>query len=149
LNVTNVVTDIDVPPQTLTFSLLMNPLNSTLNTAGVFNWRPSVSQAGTTNPVSVKVTDNGTPNLIATNNFNVIVNPVSKPSLGTVSYSGTQLSVTVNSGTVGPDYVVEVSTNLASWQAWQTNNSPPQPLTFTDTTVSTEPTKFYRVKLSP
>lgn len=149
MNVTNVVTDIDVPPQTLTFSLLMNPLNSTLNTAGVFNWRPSVSQAGTTNPVSVKVTDNGTPNLIATNNFNVIVNPVSKPSLGTVSYSGTQLSVTVNSGTVGPDYVVEVSTNLASWQAWQTNNSPPQPLTFTDTTVSTEPTKFYRVKLSP
>jgi pectin methylesterase-like acyl-CoA thioesterase len=149
LNVTNIVTDIDVPPQTLTFGLLANPLNSTLSAAGVFNWRPSVGQAGTTNPVSVIVTDNGTPNLSATNNFNVIVNPVSKPSLGTISYNGTQLSFTVNSGTVGPDYVVEVSTNLTGWQTLLTTNSPPQPFTFTDAIASGAPTRFYRVRLSP
>jgi pectin methylesterase-like acyl-CoA thioesterase len=149
LNITNIVIDPDVPPQTLTFGLLANPLNSTLNAAGVFNWRPSVSQAGTTNPVSVEVTDNGTPNLSATNNFNVIVNPVSKPSLGTILYNGTQLSVTVNGGTVGPDYVVEISTNLTGWQPLLTSNSPPQPFTFTDTTTSTAPARFYRVRLSP
>jgi len=148
-SITNIVIDPDVPPQTLTFGLLANPLNSTLNAAGVFNWRPSVSQAGTTNPVSVEVTDNGTPNLSATNNFNVIVNPVSKPSLGTILYNGTQLSVTVNGGTVGPDYVVEISTNLTGWQPLLTSNSPPQPFTFTDTTTSTAPARFYRVRLSP
>jgi len=149
LNVTNVATDLDAPPQALTFSLLTNPLNSTLNATGVFNWRPSVSQAGTTNPVSVKVTDNGTPNLSATNNFNVIVNPVSKPSLGTISFNATQLSVTVNGGTAGPDYVVEFSTNLIDWQTLLTTNSPPQPFTFTDAIVSNVQAKFYRVGLSP
>ncbi len=149
LNVTNVATDPDAPPQMLTFSLLTNPSNSTLNAAGVFNWRPSVSQAGTTNPVSVMVADNGTPSLSATNNFNVIVNPVSKPGLGTISYNGTQFSATVSAGTIGPDYVVEISTNLTGWQALLTTNSPPQPFTFTDTTVSSAPAKFYRVRLSP
>ena len=149
LNITNIVTDPDVPPQTLTFGLLTSPLNSTLSAAGVFNWRPSINQAGTTNPISVEVTDNGAPNLSATNNFNVIVNPVSKPSLGTILYNGTQLSLTVNGGTIGPDYVVEVSTNLTSWQALLTTNSPPQPFTFTDATTSIAPAKFYRVRLSP
>lgn len=149
LNITNIVTGPDVPPQTLTFGLLAHPLNSTLSAAGVFNWRPSVSQAGTTNPVSVEVTDNGTPNLSATNNFNVIVNPVSKPSLGTISYNGTQLSFTVNGGPVGPDYVVEVSTNLTGWQTLLTTNSPPQPFIFTDITTSIAPARFYRVRLSP
>jgi pectin methylesterase-like acyl-CoA thioesterase len=149
LNITNIVTDPDVPPQTLTFSLLTNPLTSTLNAAGVFNWRPSVNQAGTTNPVSVIVTDNGTPNLSATNKFNVIVNPVSKPALGIISYSGTQLSFAVDGGTVGPDYVVEVSTNLTGWQTLLTTNSPPQPFTFSEATTSGAAATFYRVRLSP
>ena len=149
LNVTNIATDVDAPLQTLTFGLLTSPLNSTLSGTGVFNWRPSVSEAGTTNSVSVEVTDNGTPNLSATNNFKVIVNPVSKPSLGTILYNGTQLNVMVNSGTVGPDYVVEVSTNLTGWQTLLTTNSPPQPFTFTDTTISTASARFYRVRLSP
>jgi hypothetical protein len=149
LNLTNLVTDPDVPPQILTFSLLANPAGSTLSAAGVFNWRPSVSQAGTTNPVSVEVTDNGTPNLSATNNFKVIVNPVSKPGLGTISYNGTQLSLTVSGGSVGPDYIVEASTNLTAWQTLLATNSPPQPFTFTDAGVSNTPAKFYRVRLSP
>jgi pectin methylesterase-like acyl-CoA thioesterase len=149
LNITNVATDIDAPPQTLTFNLLTNPSGSTLDAAGVFTWRPSASQGGTTNPVSVKVTDNGTPNLSTTNNFNVIVNPVSKPGLGTISYSGTQLSITVSGGTVGPDYVVDASTNLTDWQTLLTTNLPPQPFTFADTTISTAPAKFYRVRLVP
>jgi pectin methylesterase-like acyl-CoA thioesterase len=149
LSITNIVTDPDVPPQTLTFGLLTNPFNSTLNAAGVFNWRPSANQGGTTNPVSVEVTDNGTPNLSATNNFKIIVNRISRPSLGTISYNGTQLSFAVNGGTVGPDYVVEVSTNLIGWQNLLTSNSPPQPFTFADATISGASTKFYRVRLSP
>jgi len=149
LNVTNIATDIDAPPQMLTFSLLTGPSNSILNAAGVFNWRPPASQGGTTNLVSVMVADNGTPSLSATNKFNVVVNPVSKPGLGTISYNSTQLNVTVNGGTVGPDYVVEVSTNLSGWQVLLVTNSPPQPFIFTDRPVSDAPAKFYRVRLSP
>jgi hypothetical protein len=66
-----------------------------------------------------------------------------------VSYNGTQVSIMVNGETVGPDYVVEVSTNLTGWQTLLTTNSPPQPFSFSDTTVSTSPAKFYRVRLSP
>ena len=97
----------------------------------------------------MKVADKGTPNLGTTNNFNVIVNPVSKPGWGTISYNGTQLNITVSGGTVGPDYVVEVSTNLTGWQTWLTTNSPPQPSNFADTTISNSPAKFYRVRMSP
>ena len=87
LVITNAVTDPDVPPLTLTFSLLSGPTNATLTTDGsgtngVFVWRAPVGQAGTTNPVSVQVADNGTPNLSATNNFNVIVNPLNPAGAG-------------------------------------------------------------------
>ncbi len=58
--ITNVVTDPDVPPQTLTFNLLNAPANATLTTVngtnGILMWRPLVSQAGTANLVSVQVT---------------------------------------------------------------------------------------------
>jgi hypothetical protein len=149
ITITNIATDPDVPPQILTFSLLAGPTDSTFSAAGVFNWRAAASQSGSTNPVSVKVTDNGTPNLSATNNFKVIVNPASKPSLGSVSFSGNQLSITVNGGTVGPDYVVEVSSNLTDWQTLVMSNTPPEPFLFTDTNNQTAPAKYYRIKLSP
>jgi glucuronoarabinoxylan endo-1,4-beta-xylanase len=40
---TNVATDLDSPPQTLTFNLLNAPTNATLNSSnGIFSWRPLV-----------------------------------------------------------------------------------------------------------
>ena len=149
LTVTNVATDAEAPPQTLSFSMLAGPTNSTLSAAGIFSWRPPASQGGTTNPVSVKVADNGTPNLSATNQFIVMVNPVSKPGMGTISYEGTQLSFMITGGTTGPDYVVEASTNLTVWQTLLTTNSPPQPFAFTDTPPAVASKRFYRVRLSP
>ena len=64
LNITNTATDADVPAQILTFGLPIGPTNATLGaSSGVFNWRPLVTQANTTNPVTIVVTDNGAPNL--------------------------------------------------------------------------------------
>ena len=150
LLITNTATDSDSPLQTLTYSLPVAPANATLGAAsGILNWRPLVSQANSTNAFTVVVTDNGTPSMSATQNFNVIVNPVLVPKLGTVSLNGMQLSVPVSGGTVGPDYVVEVSTNLTGWQTLVTTNTPPQPFVLTDTNPPTAPAKFYRIRLSP
>jgi glucuronoarabinoxylan endo-1,4-beta-xylanase len=148
LVLTNVATDQDNPPQTLTFSLLNAPTNALLTTSnGDFVWRSLVSQAGTTNMIAIQVADNGTPNLSATNSFNVIVNPLVQPVLGSITLAGGQVNLVVN-GAQGPDYTLLTSTNLTGWQALFTTNSPPMPFTFMDTNL-TAPARFYRIQIGP
>jgi hypothetical protein len=151
LQVTNLATDPDVPPQSLTFTLLSGPTNATFATnatSAVFTWRPLVSQANSTNPVSVSVSDNGSPSLSATNNFTVAVNPLTNPVIGSVTVSGGQANLMVG-GPTGPDYTLLTSTNLVDWLVWFTTNSPALPLTFVDTNAVNFPMRFYRVQLGP
>lgn len=95
------------------------------------------------------MTDNGTPNLSATNSFSIIVNPLPPPAVGSLSYSAGQFSLTV-SGEVGPDYALQTSTNLANatWTTVLTTNSPPSPFTFTDTNAAAL-AQFYRIVVGP
>lgn len=149
LVLTNVASDPNAPPQTLTFSLLASPANATLNTSnGVFTWRPWVSQASTTNQIKVKVADNGTPSLSATNNFAIAVNPLTPTVLSSISASNGQVSL-VATGPSGPDYALLVSTNLANWLILFTSNSPMTPLTFIQTNLNGYPARFYRIQLGP
>ncbi|TAK95942.1 MAG: hypothetical protein EPO07_14960, partial [Verrucomicrobia bacterium] len=116
VNFTNNATDPDVPAQSLTYSLLSAPGNATLGaSSGVFNFRPTVSQGGTSNYISLYVADNGSPSLSATQSFSVVVNPLSQSSAGAGSYSGGTFGGTV-SGDTGPDYEVLASTNLVDWE---------------------------------
>jgi autotransporter-associated beta strand protein len=150
VNITNVVTDPDVPPQSLTFTLLAGPTNATLDaSSGVFTLRPLVSQADTTNAISIMVADNGTPSLSSTQSFNVIVNPLTAPTISAPSSAGGQFNLTVN-GQTGPDYAVQVSTNLAqgNWTTIFTASSPSMPFTFGDTNTAA-PMQFYRVIVGP
>jgi pectin methylesterase-like acyl-CoA thioesterase len=152
VSVANVATDPDVPAQTLTFSLLNGPASAAVNSSsGIFTWRPTVSFAGTSNPVQVVVTDNGTPNLSATNSFNVIVNPLTQPVASTPAYSGGQFTVTV-SGQIGPDYELQGATNLAggSWTDIATTNSPASsPFMLTDPNAAAQPAQYYRIVVGP
>ena len=152
LMVTNAATDTDQPPQTLTFSLLNAPTNATLtplnNTNAVFTCRPLVSQANTTNTITVKVADNGTPSLSATNSYMIKVNPLAQPTISSISVSGGQVSL-MATGAVGPDYTLWASTNLTSWQVLFTSNSPVTPVTLVDTNFNTNPVRFYRIQLGP
>jgi hypothetical protein len=149
LLVTNTATDTDSPPQTLTFSLPVAPTNATLGTAnGIFNWRPLVTQANTTNSVQVVVTDNGTPNLSATQNFSVVVNPLMSPNIISSGISGGQFNFSLN-GQVGPDYAVQCSTNLASWDTLLITNPSAMPFNWSDTNTTSWPQQFYRVKTGP
>jgi glucuronoarabinoxylan endo-1,4-beta-xylanase len=150
LVITNAATDTNPPPQTLTFSLLSAPTNATLtplnNTNAVFTWRPLVSQANTTNPITVQVVDSAS--LSATNNFNVIVNPLAQPTVSSINVAGGQVNL-VATGAVGPDYTLWASTNLMSWQVLFTSNSPVTPVTLVDTNFNANPVRFYRIQLGP
>jgi O-glycosyl hydrolase len=155
LQVTNLATDPDLPSQNLTFSLLSAPTNATLTplnaTNAVFAWRPLVSQASSTNPVSVAVADSGWPILSATNNFTVTVNPLTNPVIGSVTVTGGQVSLGVTDwGLQGPDYTLETATNLlGTWQVLFTVGSTNSPVTLMTDTNSTDPVRFYRIQIGP
>jgi pectate lyase len=143
LNITNVATDPDVP---LTFSLLSAPGNATLGaSSGVFTWRPLIAEAGTTNLITVKVADNGSPILSATQSFHVIVSAPAQPQMPAFGFNNGQFTLTIT-GDTGPDYIVQVSTNLMDWTGVVTN---PMPFTWTDTGASNFSQQFYRIKLGP
>jgi hypothetical protein len=150
LAVTNTATDMDVPAQVLTFRLAgSGPTNATLGTnSGVFAWRPLATQADTTNHFVVVVTDNGTPNLSATQSFNVTVNALTLPNITSPAWAGGQFSLSVG-GQVGPDYAVQASTNLAGWNTLFITNSPAMPFSWMDNDTNAYPTRFYRIKIGP
>jgi len=152
LVVTNAAVDTDSPPPALTFSLLHAPTNATLATAnstnGIFTWRPLVSQANTTNLVSVQVTEQGTPSLSATNNFKVTVNPLSRETLNSIRISN-GITTLVAGGTLGPDYTLLTSTDLVNWRVLFTTNSPALPVTLVVTNSVANAVGFYRIKIGP
>jgi hypothetical protein len=146
---TLVAADADSPAQTLTFSLLTGPANSLVqinNTNALFSWRPSVTNANSTNLITVKVADSGSPSLSTTQSFKVIVNPLARPVVSSAALINGKFILQV-SGDAGPDYAVQVSTNMIDWNIVSTNNSPTMP--FACTNPSTAPMQFYRVKAGP
>src|SRR5206468_824514 len=77
LNVSASATDSDIPTNTLTFSLVSAPAGMTINANnGAISWMPTEAQGPNTNTVTVRVSDNGSPNLSDTKSFTVTVNEV-------------------------------------------------------------------------
>jgi hypothetical protein len=141
-------TDTDQPPQTLSYVLLAGPTNAMLNTnSGAFSFRPLVTQAGSTTSFTVKVFDNGSPSLSATQSFSVVVNPLTAPNISGISIAGGQFSFQI-SGQSGPDYAIETSTNFVQWTNVFTTNPPTLPFTWTDIKTNASE-RFYRIKLGP
>jgi endonuclease G len=73
LNLTAVGSDLDLPAQTLTYSLTGSvPSGASINpSTGAFSWTPTAAQGGHIYTLTVRVTDDGTPNLFAERQFNV------------------------------------------------------------------------------
>jgi hypothetical protein len=144
LIVTNTATDPDSPPQLLTFSLDPGaPAGATIGaTNGVLMWTPDDSQTGT-NSITVRVTDNGFPNLSDEIAFMVIVLP--RPVLLSPIDSNGLVSLIWNTVS-GMTYRVQFKTNLLD-AAW-TDLAPDVVAVgatsgFTQTNLSS--TAFYRV----
>jgi hypothetical protein len=73
-----VASDTNLPPQTLTFSLDSGapPGTAIHATNGLFTWTPSEAQGPGVYPVTIRVTDDGSPSLSATQAITITVNEV-------------------------------------------------------------------------
>ncbi len=155
LLVTNTVTDPAVPAETLTWSLLgaasgasIRSLNST---NGVFSWRPAMGQSPSTNSFKVVVTDNGTPQLSATQTQVVIVQQPAPPTLVAPALGHGSWSFNIT-GASGPDYVIQATSSLnvtSHWLPVLTNFNATPPFQFNENSATNFPGKFYRVLLQP
>jgi hypothetical protein len=149
LNVTNNATDPNQPPLPLTFSLLNAPAGATIDaSSGIFTWRPIIAQANTTNLITLKVENNFSPSLTATQSFTVVVNLVVAPGLSNVLFSNGAFGFRISGGN-GPDYLIQTSTNLADWSTLLNTNPVALPFDWTDTNSPADPARFYRVLLGP
>lgn len=149
LLVTNLASDPNVPPLPLTFSLSNPPPGASINAnSGLFSWRPTMAQSPSTPTVAVVVSDNEVPPLTATQSFTVTVNQPASPMINAASITNGQLGFWIN-GNTGPDYTIEVSTNLTSWTPVNTSSSPSLPYFWADTNSLSYPFLFYRVVLGP
>jgi len=148
LVVSNSIVNPATPPLTLTWATIAAPSGVNLNaSSGVMTWRPAIAQSPTTNTISYKVTDGGTPPLSATQSFlATVISPVT-PTLSQARATNNIFSMQVN-GSSGPDYMVLASTNLTGWSPLWTNYSPVLPFNFTDTPTNSSQ-RFYRVLLGP
>jgi len=87
LAVSAVGSDVDDPANALVYSLDTAPTGMTIDsTTGAISWTPAEDQGPGDHPVTVRVTDNGTPVLFGTASFSVHVNEVnSPPVLGAIN----------------------------------------------------------------
>ena len=146
LVLTNIATDAESPPQTLTFQLVTGPPGALLTSdTGVFGWRPAPSHIFTTNMVIIKVSDNGNPVLSATQSFNIIVLPPTHPLITDVTMTNDTWTMKIWSG-LSAEHAVEYSTNLSDWIRLFATIGPLLPLHWSDSNLATYPVRFYRVR---
>jgi hypothetical protein len=154
LVITNSATDVDVPTNSMAFSLNPGPAGADIDaTNGVFVWTPDSSFANTTNSVTVMVTDDNpdavnSQQLNDSKSFTVFVLPPPTFSSAVVSNDLLTLSWSAISGQT---YRVQYNTNLLDTN-W--TDLPPD-VTATDTTATwsdsilSDTQRFYRVRVVP
>jgi hypothetical protein len=96
----------------------------------------------------VTVADNGSPSLTNSMSFQVIIPPVAAPQVSSTHFTNGQFTLQVT-GDIGPDYLIETSTNLLHWNTIFTTNSPTLPFTWSDSESGQSAQRFYRVLLGP
>lgn len=108
---TNVATDADLPVNHLTYSLDAGaPFGATVNvTSGVFSWQTGDLHAGTTNSVTVRVTDNGIPPAADAQAFAITV--LARPTAQPVAVSEDEFVLTWNA-VPGTKYRVQYKDDL-------------------------------------
>jgi len=152
LSISNSAVDPYVPPRTLAWTLPRAPVGATINRAtGLLTWRPAMAQSATTNLLAVVVSDNGSPSLSTTQTFSVTVRQPINPQINLATLNGGAFQFNV-SGNLGPDYIIEATTNLSLTKSWlpiYSNASAVLPFIFTNSISTNIDQEYYRVLLGP
>jgi len=121
LTFTASATDADLPAQNLTYSLdaVSVTAGMSINTStGAFSWTPSEVQGGTTYPVTISVTDNGTCSLIDTETIIITVNEVNvAPVLAAISNKSVDEEIALSFNNSATDHDLPAQTLAYSLDA--------------------------------
>jgi hypothetical protein len=146
ISFTATASDVDLPGQTLTFTLNAPvPAGATIGLGtGLFNWTPATNQGPASYSITVRVTDNGTPPLSDTKTFNIAV--LNLPHVTRVAITNSMVMISWESYP-GRRYVIETTTDLTNPNWTQVGSD-----VFPDSTTASvslpggaEPKRFYRV----
>ena len=153
ISISVIASDADLPTQALTYSLEPGaPTGATIGAAtGLFSWTPSTAQGGTTNTVSVRITDSSIPPGSTTISFKVVVQSVQAQS--------PRITATVSSGRCtltwetqnGGRYRLQYKDGLgeAAWQTLADVTGNGATMSHVDTATSSTGDRFYRIELLP
>jgi hypothetical protein len=142
--------DADLPTNALSFSLVTAPTGANIDpSTGAFRWTATPADAGTVKPVTIQVSDNGTPARTATTSFNITVVAPIRVDVASVSLG----SVTLRwSAIEGQRYRVEYQDHLGQ-PAW---TDVPGDVTATgtsatkvDDTLGALRERYYRIRTLP
>jgi hypothetical protein len=149
LTITNLASDPYAPPDVLTFSLLSPPNGASVDPrSGVISFQPPITTAPGIATVTVKVADNGTVPICATQRFFVSVTRPVAPIITSPQRSGGQNRFTV-SGDAGVGYTILASTNLNDWTPILNLYPPVLPFQIADPNSASFRCRFYRIALAP
>jgi O-glycosyl hydrolase len=136
-------------PRTLTYSLLNPPSGATIDTNGIISWLPTLAQVGT-NILTTRVVDNGSPPLVLTNSFTVVVTPPPPFHILSVAVSNDVVRLTWESES-GQAYRLQYKHALeeTSWQELQPDIVAAGPRTIASNHIGTATSGYYRIRLLP
>jgi hypothetical protein len=144
---TVMASDVDVPPQTLGFVLEgAIPFGAAIDQAtGLFTWTPSAQQTPSTNILTVRVTDNGTPPLSAARGFNVRV--TQPPKLKSIAQAGDGAVRLSWEAIPGKTYRVQFKNNLGdlAWIPLGQSFIASEATIVVDDELGVAPQRFYRL----
>lgn len=147
---TAVAADADSAYQTLTFSLTNPPAGASIHpTSGAFSWTTANTPAPSTNTITVRVTDNGTPPLSDTKTFSVFISGLPQITDARAQGNGQlQISFTTRPG---QNYQLQFKDSLTETSWTSLGGSIPgsgSALTVSDD-MTGHPQRFYRLLASP
>src|SRR6185503_4196128 len=141
-------TETNQPPQSLTFTLdLGAPAGAAINPfTGVFTWTPTPAQTPSTNSLTVRVTDSGTPPLSDSESISIVV--IAPPLFYPPVLNGQQLTIAWQT-TPGHTYRVEFKNDLgdSSWTPLSAEMTAGSGSMSINLDITSAPERFYRILL--
>jgi hypothetical protein len=144
--VTFTATATDAEGHGITWGLVAPPAGATIHSgSGLFSWTPGITQSPSTNTVTLRATDNGTPVMSSTRGVTVYVVP---PPDVVLSKNGSQVTLSFGAET-GQQYQVEYN-DLLRDSNWQPLGAPVTAVgssVIINDNVGVIPQRFYRIRL--